>query len=344
MTKILFSNLNSQVKLQAIPSVIYNNSWQRTTPNSWSKVKGKTEFGITAKYGLTSSISAEATYNPDFSHIESDAFQVLINQRYPIYYSEKRPFFMEAANSFSIAMGSLGGRGLLSVAHTRNIVDPLWGAKLKGDVQKFSFGFLAPGDEWPGRELDSLTDGTFINPDEGKIANFVIGRLKYNLTDKNHVGTIYSGREFAGKYNRVIGVDANLRFGVGNHLIKANLLNSFSNDNKKTNGVSGNLAYSFTSQAIEMEWDYEYIDPTFEMASAFINRKGISKYTGLFWYHLYPEGEGLTWLHRFTPQLFGYYIRDVVSGQIDLLYKGGVNFDFVNNGYLRVEYFYIEEY
>ena len=344
MTKVIFSNLKNQVKLQSIPSVTYNSSWKRTTPNLWSKGNGKTEFGITAKYGLTSSIFAEATYNPDFSHIESDAFQVLINQRYPIYYSEKRPFFMEAANSFSIAIGSLAGRGLLSVAHTRNLVDPLWGAKLKGDLKNFSFGFLASGDEWPGRRLDSLTDGTSINPYEGKIANYMMGRLKYNLTDKNHVGTIYSGREFAGKYNRVIGADANLRFGDGNHLIKANFLNSISNDSQKTSGVSGNLVYSFTSHALEMGWDYEYIDPDFKMESAFINRTGISKYTGLFWYHLYPDSKSLSWLNRFTPQVFGYYLRDVSNGQIDLLYKGGFDFNFVNNGSLRVEYFKIEEY
>jgi len=37
------------------------------------------------KYGLTSSITAEATYNPDFSQVESDAFQVEVNRRYPVF-------------------------------------------------------------------------------------------------------------------------------------------------------------------------------------------------------------------------------------------------------------------
>ena len=55
------------------------------------------------KYGITSTVTLDATVNPDFSQVESDAFEVEVNQRYPIFFSEKRPFFMEGLGLFNLA-------------------------------------------------------------------------------------------------------------------------------------------------------------------------------------------------------------------------------------------------
>ena len=61
------------------------------------------QLGLSVKYGITSSTAVEATVNPDFSQVESDAFQMEVNQRYPVFYSEKRPFFMEGMGTFELA-------------------------------------------------------------------------------------------------------------------------------------------------------------------------------------------------------------------------------------------------
>ena len=58
---------------------------------------------LSAKFGLTSTVTLDATVNPDFSQVESDAFQVEVNQRFPVFFSEKRPFFMEGAGCFNLA-------------------------------------------------------------------------------------------------------------------------------------------------------------------------------------------------------------------------------------------------
>jgi hypothetical protein len=95
----------------------------------------------------------DATINPDFSQVESDAFQVEVNRRYPIFYSEKRPFFMEGVdifNFFTIDHGYLP-----AAVHTRRIVDPVWGAKVTGTLGRTSIGFLSAGDEGPGLAFDS---------------------------------------------------------------------------------------------------------------------------------------------------------------------------------------------
>jgi hypothetical protein len=347
MSKIVFPEIEKQLKIQAIPSFTYNNSWDRINPDSWSAGSDNSELGITAKYGITSTISAEATYNPDFSHIESDAFQVLINQRYPIYYCEKRPFFMETRNTFNIAGGDLEGKNMLSAVHTRNIVDPLWGAKISGGSNRWSFGVLASGDEWPGREFSFDIDGTSSNPSQDEIATYLVGRAKCNLKGENHIGAIATDREFDGGYNRVIGTDMNLRLGDGNHWIRSNLLSSYSKDENtsaKSNGVAANLAYNYKAHFVEFSTDYEYIDSDFDMATAFIQRTGLSKMSGTAGLNFYPEGDKFSWINKIKPLVYGNILQDLVTKEYDYTHKEGVNFYFIKQGSLRAEYQWFSEF
>jgi hypothetical protein len=346
MSQIVFPHIERQLNLKAIPSITYHNAWKRINPDLWSKGNGRADFGITAKYGITSTLSAEATYNPDFSHIESDAFQVLINQRYPIYYEEKRPFFMETRNSFNLAGGSLEGKNFLSTVHTRNIVDPLWGAKITGEYRRWSFGFLASGDEWPGREFSPDIDGTDHNPFQDRIATYYVGRIKKNIKGENTIGTILTDREFAGGYNRVIGTDLNLRLGDGSHWVRANLLHSHSKDEHtglKTHGIAGNLAYDYSSRKVLFRADYEYMDRDFNMATAFIRRRGFSKWSGLLGLNFYPNSR-FSWMKRVTPMVYGSLLRDLFTKEYDYYYKAAVQSNFVRQGSLGLEYQRFQEF
>ena len=90
----MFSQLRQPRVLEVIPSVTASANQARELPQPWPGVATKGDLGASVKYGITSTITLDATVNPDFSQVESDAFQVQVNQRYPIFYSEKRPFFM----------------------------------------------------------------------------------------------------------------------------------------------------------------------------------------------------------------------------------------------------------
>jgi len=341
MSKIIIPEIDSHLTLQAIPSLTYSNAWTRKEPDSWNRGDDRTELGITSKISITSRISLEGTYNPDFSHVESDAFQVLINQRYPIYYSEKRPFFMEAANIFSIAGGNLGGKNLLSAVHTRNIVDPMWGAKLTGETGKWVFGFMSAGDQFPGREFSMDAEGQETNPFQGKIATYSIGRIKYVMSGENQIGTIITDKEFAGGFNRVAGIDLNLRLGEGNHWLRSNFLGSHTKDEftlESNTGVASNVAYSYLGRRIEFRSDYEFIGTGFNMATAFIKRTGLSKFSGMLWVNLYPEKEGYLWIKKITPLVYGNILRDLGSGEYDNIWKTGLNFSFIRQGTRRIEY------
>ena len=74
-----------------------------------------------------------------------------VNQRFPIFFSEKRPFFMEGAGIFNLAGNGRATPSMLYAVHTRQIVDPIFGAKLTGSAGRVTFGSLTAVDQAPGR-------------------------------------------------------------------------------------------------------------------------------------------------------------------------------------------------
>jgi hypothetical protein len=158
------------------------------------------EGGINLKYGITSNLTFDLTYNPDFSQIESDRQQIEVNQRFPISYPELRPFFLEGQEIFRIP-------GPIAFIHTRTIVDPQFGAKLSGKVGKMTLGVLAANDEAPGKVSDPN------DPAFGKTAQFVVGRARYDLYRESTASVIFTNREFLGQFSRALGFDGEFAFG-----------------------------------------------------------------------------------------------------------------------------------
>ena len=144
---LIFSNLKPRRLVEVLPSVTYGVTQARETANRWQAADGDPHFGVNGKFGITSGITLDGTVNPDFSQVESDAFQVEVNQRFPVFYSEKRPFFMEGMGLFNIA-GS--GNNMRTAVHTRRIVDPIWGSKITGTAGKTTFGVLNSLDDQSG--------------------------------------------------------------------------------------------------------------------------------------------------------------------------------------------------
>ena len=105
------------------------------------------EGGLNVKYGITPNLTADFTYNPDFSQIESDIPQIEVNQRFPLFYPELRPFFLEGQEIFQVP-------GQVNLIHTRTIADPRYGGKLTGKVGDMTVGVLMADDEAPGRRDD----------------------------------------------------------------------------------------------------------------------------------------------------------------------------------------------
>jgi hypothetical protein len=99
------------------------------------------DFGVTSKFGLTPTITLDFAYNPDFAQVEADQTVVTANQRFPIFFEEKRPFFLEGKEIFDTAT---------QVVHTRAIVDPDYAVKLTGKRGRNTFGLILASDNGPG--------------------------------------------------------------------------------------------------------------------------------------------------------------------------------------------------
>ena len=146
---ITLTDVKYERNYELLPAVTFSqNNVQRE--GSWQRDSRKLDFSLTGKLGITSDLTLDAAYNPDFSQVESDAGQIDINLRSSLYYSEKRPFFLEGKENFDMA-APMEQDPLYTVVYTRTIVDPLLGFKLTGKVgRRDMVSSIFALDEFPG--------------------------------------------------------------------------------------------------------------------------------------------------------------------------------------------------
>ena len=160
--------------------------------------------GLTAKFGLTPTITLDLALNPDFAQVEADQTVVTANQRFPIFFAEKRPFFLEGIDIFQTP---------LTAVHTRAIIDPDVAVKLSGKRGRNSFGLMLASDNGPGNfvgderlDQDNLR---FID----KNAYIGVLRLKRDIgKGENTIGLIATTYNFIEKHNQLLGFDGRFRF------------------------------------------------------------------------------------------------------------------------------------
>src|SRR6202008_1395146 len=131
----------------------------------------KLEPGLTGKYTLTPTVTLDFALNPDFAQVESDQLVVTANQRFPIFFAEKRPFFLEGIDIFQTQIFAY---------HTRSIIDPDFAVKLTGKVNRNTFGLMLASDNGPGNfseEERPTADPRLLD----KNASVGILRLKHDL-------------------------------------------------------------------------------------------------------------------------------------------------------------------
>ncbi len=193
--------------LEVVPSITISETGQRFPSNQVAEGRFvnqpiKQDIGVTLKYTLSPNITLDAAINPDFAEIEADAPVVTANQRFPIFFSEKRPFFLEGVEIF---------QSPIQVFHSRTIVDPDFAAKLTGKVGKTSFGFLAASDNAPG----NFSDDERANPKNSefidKNALFAIVRVKRDFGKANNIGFFGTWRSFPEQKNVLAGFDGRMK-------------------------------------------------------------------------------------------------------------------------------------
>ena len=241
------------------------------------------EGGVNVKYGVTPNLTFDYTYNPDFSQIESDIPQVEVNQRFPLFYSELRPFFLEGQEIFQVP-------GQVNLVHTRTIVDPRQGAKLTGKVGNTTVGVLVANDEAPGLVED-------VDPDlHGRTAQVAIARARYDLYAESYVGVIATDREFGDGYSRVGGVDGRFRLGRTSSVSFQAAASQHRNEEDGENtGPIFHLAYDRVGRNLSYSAAVDSVDPAFRTDTGFVQRVDTRVAQANVSYRWWPENWLVNW-------------------------------------------------
>ena len=309
------SGLSTSRNLEILPTVTAVQVGNLDTATGGFPREEQPEGGLNVKYGITPNLTLDATFNPDFSQIESDRPQIEVNQRFPLFFSELRPFFLEGQEIFSLSAP-------VNLVHTRTIVDPRYGGKVTGKVGDMTVGFLVANDEAPGK-LDDVTD-----PAYGQTANVMIGRVRYDLYAESHIGIIATDREFSNAYSRVGGVDGNFRLSDATSVgFQAVTSSNRDRDLLATSGQMFNVALNSQGRNLSYGVSGYTIDPEFDTAVGFIRRRDMKALTSQIGYRFWPE----SWLINWGPTAsYGrnYDFNDVLEDENRNL---GVNFSFAKS-------------
>jgi hypothetical protein len=185
------TDLRRGLVLEFNPSVTSKTTGTRG-PTGWDYSGGGPELGGTVRWGVTNNLNLNGTANPDFSQVESDAGQFQFDPRNELFFSEKRPFFLDGKEQFSTPN---------SLIYTRRIVQPVAAVKLTGKGFGTDIGLLSAVDD-PG-----------VSPSGQDHPIYNLLRLQRDVGAQSRLGMVYTDRVVGGDYNRVAGADARLLFG-----------------------------------------------------------------------------------------------------------------------------------
>jgi hypothetical protein len=154
--------------------------------------------GLDVKWTPNAYTAVDATLNPDFSQIESDVAAITANERFAIFYPEKRPFFLEDVNIFATP---------ITAVSTRTITSPRWGLRSTGKFSGDAYTLLVAQDRGGGQTiLPSPQASDFADQDFSSTA--AVGRVRRDFGTNSFFSVLGTTREIeGGAHNRVLGPD-----------------------------------------------------------------------------------------------------------------------------------------
>lgn len=212
------------------------------------------EVGMNARWGVTTNLTLDATVNPDFSQVEADVGQVTVNERFALFFPEKRPFFLEGIENFDTPN---------QLIYMRQIVSPIAGAKLTGKVAATNVAYLS-----------AIDDKSFSISGRAPVFNLL--RLRRDLGAQSTLGVTYTDRTESGSiFNRVAAVDTRIVFGK---LYYAQLQAAHSFTSDESASYSGPLWEAVVDRT-GRSWGFHYsvqgIAQQFFTRAGFVPRRGV---------------------------------------------------------------------
>ena len=173
------------------PEITQHTLGARGDDSRWEYAAERPVVGGNVRWGINENLTLNSTIRPDFSQVEADAGQFIIDPRAALYFAEKRPFFLDGIEQFSTPS---------QLVYTRNIVQPVAAAKLTGKMGGTDIAFLSAVD-------DPLYSATGADHPV-----FNILRLQRGLGAASRLGLTYTDRVDGASSNRVADIDSRLVF------------------------------------------------------------------------------------------------------------------------------------
>ncbi|MDX2059816.1 MAG: DUF5916 domain-containing protein [Gemmatimonadales bacterium] len=221
ITLVGMRDLGSTTAFELNPSVVGRTSQSRPElGGALDPARRRGEFGANLKYGITPEVTLDGTWNPDFSQVEADAGQLEVNNRFALFFPERRPFFLEGADIFLTRFGMPGQDPSfftppVNVFYSRRIADPDAGVKLTGKVGRVTGGFLGALDAARDYDLDLSLAGrsaASFDPFLDQEVKAGVARVKVDVAADGFVGATITGRRFGDGTGLTASLDGRLRF------------------------------------------------------------------------------------------------------------------------------------
>src|SRR6266516_777850 len=252
-TLVGLSDLHRRLVMAATPEFTTRVEGRPATPQYL--YTGRPELGVNLRWGLTQNLNLSGTANPDFSQVEADVGQVTVNQRFALFFPEKRPFFLEGLEQFDTPN---------ALIYTRRIAAPIAGTKLTGTVGGTAIAYIGAVDD------NGIPNGPH------PVVNLL--RLRRDLGASSTLGLAYTDRIEGSDWNRVVGTDARVIW-KKIWFSDAQIVGSWTKDVVGAAARAGALwdvtLYDRTGYAYGNHAELVGISPQFAALSGFVNRVNI---------------------------------------------------------------------
>ncbi|HEY3567763.1 MAG TPA: DUF5916 domain-containing protein [Thermoanaerobaculia bacterium] len=293
------------------------------------------ETGLDAKWTPNANTAIDATINPDFSQVESDVAQITANERFALFFPEKRPFFLEGLDLFATP---------LQAVYTRNITSPRWGLRATGEVGNSLYTFLVTEDRGGGSVIIPGRNSSSFAP-EDFTSRVAIGRGRHDF-GASFASFLITDREIeGGGHNRVFGPDFQWRPNGHDTVTGQFLLSDTQTPDRpdlaaEWNGQSLRSHSSYLNwNHVSRTWDWtlQYIDAGDEFRAdlGFVPQVGARDYTATLGRSFFPE-RGI--FRHVRPFLRLRQVDDVDGALIQRQGIPGVQLEGLWNGNLTVEH------
>ncbi len=261
--------------------------------------------GIDLFYNITPALKTSLTYNTDFAETEVDERRINLT-RFPLFYPEKRQFFLEGSGIFSFSGAS--PRSFLPF-YSRRIglvkgeqIPILGGGKITGRAGPYNIGVLdiatKDWDELPGK-------------------NFFVARISRDIWDESLIGLIYTyGNPSSSYKDSLFGID--FKYGTSKFLKNKNFaaigyyLRSFSED------VGDDSLYGFAidypNDTVNVNFNFSSTGDSFNPALGFVERTGIRNYRTYLSYNPRPK---FKLIRQFFFEFSGSYTTDLNGNLVE---------------------------